>query len=95
MATNLRLRPEAEVAVRAAAARTGRSQQELIREAVDRYLDIQGASGGRALPRSDADALVAQGAVLPARSAFRMVDEPVALPAGVSTIGLLDRDDRG
>lgn len=95
MATNLRLRPEAEAAIRAAAARTGRSQQELIREAVDRYLGVQVASGESMPVRSDADALVASGAVLPARSPFRMVEEPIVLPVGVSTIGLLDREDRG
>lgn len=40
MATNLRLRPEAETALRKEAERTGRSQQDLIREALDRYLSI-------------------------------------------------------
>ena len=40
MATNLRLRPEQSEALRVRASATGRSQQELIRDAVDRYLDL-------------------------------------------------------
>jgi len=90
MATNLRLRPAAEEAVRAEAARTGRSQQELIRHAVDRYLGLDEP----VTPRSDAEALLAAGAVLPARSAFRVAAELIDLPAGVETLALLDRDER-
>ncbi|MDQ2847263.1 MAG: ribbon-helix-helix protein, CopG family [Actinomycetota bacterium] len=95
MATTLRLRPEAAVAIRAEAARTGRSQQELIREAVDRYLGLRAASSESMLLRSDADALVANGVVLPARSRFRVVEDPIVPPTGVTTIGMLDREDRG
>ena len=40
MATNLRLRPDAARALREAAERTNRSQQDLIREAVDLYLGL-------------------------------------------------------
>ena len=90
MATNLRLRPEAEQALRAAAARTGQSQQGLIREAVDRYLGLDKATA----PQSDSAALIAAGIVRPARSQFRRADELISLPAGVTTLDLLDRDDR-
>lgn len=90
MSTNLRLRPEAEDAVRAAAARTGRSQQELIREAVDRYLGLSEA----AAPRSETEAVIAAHGALPARTAYRELDALVALPAGTTTRDLLERDER-
>lgn len=90
MATNLRLRPEAEQAVRAEAERTGRSQQEVIREAVDRYLGLTAAPS----PRSASETLVASQAVLPARSPYRELDEPIRLPEGTGTLDLLDREDR-
>lgn len=95
MATNLRLRADAEAALRDAASRTGRSQQELIREAVDEYLGI-GPTGGRAGARlaSDTDALIDAGLVRPAREAFRHAGELLTLPDGVSTADLLERDDR-
>lgn len=91
MATNLRLRPEAEEAVRAEAERTGRSQQELIREAVDRYL---GLTSGPSPLRSVSETLIATQTVLPARSPYRELDELIRLPEGTSTLDLLDRDDR-
>ena len=90
MATNLRLRADAQAALREQADTTGRSQQELIREAVDRYLGLD--SG--AVPRTAAGALLASGAVLAARSEFRESDELLALPKGLGTLELLDRDDR-
>jgi hypothetical protein len=90
MATNLRLRADAQAALREQADATGRSQQELIREAVDRYLGL--ASEG--VPRTAEGALLASGAVLVARSEFRESDELLALPEGLGTLELLDRDDR-
>ena len=83
MATNLRLRPAAEVALRAASERSGRSQQELIREAVDGYLGL-----------STVDPPVNSGIVRAPRSALRRVDRLLTLPAGVTSLDLLDRDDR-
>lgn len=41
MSTNLRLDERAAAALRAAAAESGRSQQELLREAVDRCLGLE------------------------------------------------------
>ena len=90
MATNLRLRPEAEQALRAAAARTGQSQQELIRKAVDRYLGLDKPSG----PQSDSQALIAAGIVRPERSEFRQPDRLISLSDGLTTRDLLDRGDR-
>jgi hypothetical protein len=77
--------------LRLEATRRGRSQQELIREAVDRYLGLSQADDE---PRSDAEALIASGRVLPARSPFRDVQPTLRLPRGVTTQDLLDREDR-
>jgi predicted transcriptional regulator len=46
MAMNLRLSPEAEAALRAEADRANRSQQDLIRDAVDQYLGLDVGRGG-------------------------------------------------
>lgn len=89
MATNLRLRPEAEAALRDAAERTGRSQQELIREAVDQYLQL-----GATLGRSSFQQLVDAGLVIPSRTPYRRAENPITLPDGMTTADLLDRDDR-
>ena len=88
MATNLRLRPDAEAALRAAAEQSGRSQQEILREALDRYLDL----GGREPTRDDA--LCRSSALLPPRAPYRRVTPSVTLPAGVTILDLLDRDER-
>jgi len=91
MATNLRLRPAAEAALRERAASTGRSQQELIRDALDRYLGLTEAPP----PRSarSLDDLRAQGVLLPARGPSRKVEHRLNL-GGKTSIELLDRDDR-
>ncbi|MHA6669809.1 ribbon-helix-helix domain-containing protein [Homoserinimonas sp. A447] len=89
MATNLRLRPEAETALREAAERSGRSQQELIREAIDRYLGIG------VIPRSRSmDDLIADGTVIPPRVPYRRPHRLLELPEGVTSLDLLDREDR-
>ena len=54
MATNLRLNEKATSALRDASLRTGRSQQDIIRAAVDNYLGL-GAMTGSALARSLVD----------------------------------------
>ena len=90
MATNLRLRPEAEDAVRARAAQTGRSQQELIRAAIDHYLGLNEV----AAPRSAAEVMLATQRVLPARTAYRELDKMAVLPEGTGTEALLDREER-
>jgi hypothetical protein len=84
MATNLRLDERAAAALRAAARATGRSQQELLREAVDRYLGLRATS--------DRERAVASGLV---EDPSPLVDfaAGIALPAGVGVLDLLDRDD--
>jgi len=90
MATNLRLRDEAAQAVKREAERSGRSQQEVIREAIDRHLGLSasGASGGAL------DGLVAAGQVIRPRIPFRKVPHRITLPAGKTSVDLLDRQDR-
>jgi Ribbon-helix-helix protein, copG family len=90
MATNLRVRREVAEALRVAALKSGRSQQEIIREAIDRYLGLSPASK----PDSDLGALVGAGTVRPPRTPYRKPEMRLRLPAGVTSTDLLDRDDR-
>jgi hypothetical protein len=87
MATNLRLSAEAEAALRAEAQRTGRSQQDLLREAVARYLGMLPGQGGF-------DPLIAHGKVDPPRVPYRDVQPTLRLGQGERSVDLLDRDDR-
>ncbi|GAB2687706.1 hypothetical protein GCM10027271_58430 [Saccharopolyspora gloriosae] len=90
MALNLRLGPEAEAALRAEAERTGRSQQELLRAAVDQFLGI----GDARAPQHEWDHLITSGKVLPPRGVYRKVVPTKTLPPGQHSSDLLDRDDR-
>lgn len=90
VATNLRLRPEAESALREAAERLGRSQQELIREAVNNYLGVSREGADRRPP----DPLRAAGIVRAPREPFRRARRLLDLPGGITTEGLLDRGER-
>lgn len=85
MSTNLRLSDRAARALREASKRTGRSQQELLREATDVYLGL--TEHGQSLTRA-----VANGAVKPP-TAFVDVVPSVRLANGQTTVDLLDRDD--
>ena len=89
MATNLRLRSATEDALRAASERTGRSQQDLIREAIDQYLETAGGRRHESL-----DELNAAGLLLPPRIPYRREENPFTLPDGLTTADLLDREDR-
>jgi predicted transcriptional regulator len=91
MATNLRLRPDAETALRERAERTGESQQQLIRQAIDEFL---GLGVVRTPQRRSIDELIAAGVVKPPKEPFRRVSAPLVLPEGVTSLDLLDRDDR-
>ena len=85
MSTNLRLSPDATIALRDAARRSGRSQQELLREAVDRYLGLTRQASTR-------DQAVAAGLVRPP-TRFRDTKPAFHLVRGVSSLDLLDRDE--
>ena len=85
VSTNLRLSEAAAAALQTASRRTGRSQQELLREAVDRYLGLND-------DQSSLDRAVAAGLVRPP-APFRDV-EPVLEPdEAVTTLEWLGRDD--
>jgi uncharacterized protein len=90
MATTLRLRPEAEEALRIEAARSGQSQQDLIRDAVDQYLGL--ATQRR--PATESELMITTHGVLPARSPYHEVKELLELPVGITTLELLDREER-
>ena len=86
VSTNLRLSAEAADALRAAARQTGRSQQELLREALDQYLGLT----QRQSPRERA---IASGLVRTPTS-FRDPAPAIRLPDGVpSSTALLARDE--
>jgi hypothetical protein len=90
MATNLRLTPEAASALQAEAERTGRSQQEILREAVNRHLHLV----GNEQVDSDRDRARAEHVVTPARVPYRRVKPRLRLPKDVDSLELLDREDR-
>lgn len=93
MATNLRLHPDAELALRSEAERTGRSQQDILREALDRYLHR--TTTPRVRPgRTDREGLVASGAVLSPRTPYRRVTPSHVAAEGTTSLDLLDRTDR-
>ncbi|MGO3232511.1 MAG: ribbon-helix-helix protein, CopG family [Microbacterium sp.] len=84
MAMNLRLRPEAAEALRAEAERTGLSQQEILRQAVDARLGL--ADSPRPTPYPDW--------VIPPERPYRTVKPILRLPEDTTTADLLDREDR-
>ncbi|MGK2877026.1 MAG: ribbon-helix-helix protein, CopG family [Solirubrobacterales bacterium] len=88
MATNLRLSEQAAAAVRAEAERTGRSQQDVIRSAVDAYL--KPAAEPAASAPSWRDQLI------PPKEPFRTIPESemLTMPEGMTTLDLMDREDR-
>ncbi|MGH9045238.1 MAG: hypothetical protein ACRDVP_10485 [Acidimicrobiales bacterium] len=90
MAMNLRLSAEAEQALRREAERTGRSQQEVIREALGRHLGLVTGESGR----SELGALVSTGNVRPPRVPSRKIVKRLKLPQGVTSADLLERGDR-
>lgn len=91
MAMNLRLPPDTAEALRERAAETGRSQQELIREAVDAYLGL----GTEVVPfRGSIDDLVARGLARRPEVPYREARKMIVLPDGVNSLDLLQREDR-
>ncbi|MGH2907220.1 MAG: ribbon-helix-helix protein, CopG family [Solirubrobacterales bacterium] len=94
MATNLRLSEYAAAAVKAEAQRTGRSQQDVIRAAVDAYLtppDSRPAEGRDGpVPRAIREATI------PPELPFMTVpdEDLLPMPDGLTSLDLLDREDR-
>ena len=87
---NLRLTPEAASALQAEAERTGRSQQEIIREAIGRHLHLIEDD----VRTTDRERARAAGTVQPARVGYRKVKPRLRLPKGTTSLDLLDRNDR-
>jgi hypothetical protein len=87
---NLRLSAELASALQAESERTGRSQQEIIRDAVAQQLHLV----GREAPLSVREQALASGLVRPARVPYRKVKPRLRLPDGMSSLDLLDREDR-
>ena len=86
MATNLRLGERAAAALREASQRTGRSQQDLLREAIDCFLGLRNDEPAR-------DRAVASGLVK-APTPFLDVTPSIKLGRGRTTLDLLERDER-
>ncbi|MGB3375222.1 MAG: ribbon-helix-helix protein, CopG family [Microbacterium sp.] len=86
MAMNLRLRSEAAAALKAESERTGLSQQEILRRAVDEHLGLGERSRAAAWPDW----------VIPPERPYRPITPTLRLPAGVTTQDILDelRQDR-
>ena len=86
MSTNLRLSDDMARALRQAAEARGQSQQDVIRAALAKDLGLAEAS-------TSLDHAVQSGLVK-APQPFQDVVATVSLPDGVTTLDLLDRDDR-
>ncbi|HET7477560.1 MAG TPA: ribbon-helix-helix protein, CopG family [Dermatophilaceae bacterium] len=86
MSTNLRLSDQLAAALRSESARTGRSQQEIVREAIAVKLGL--VTHETALQEA-----IREGRV-EAPEPFRDFEPPLTLPPGRSSMDLLDRDDR-
>ncbi|MBI2690601.1 MAG: ribbon-helix-helix protein, CopG family [Solirubrobacterales bacterium] len=88
MATNLRLSEQAAAAVKAEAERTGRSQQEVIRAAVDAYLTPSSATPTGTPSWRDQ--------LIPPKEPFRTIPESemLTMPEGMTSLDLMDREDR-
>jgi predicted DNA-binding protein len=86
MSINLRLSDELAAALRKESTRTGRSQQEIVREAIAARLGLM--TDETALEKA-----IREGRV-EAPEPFRDFEPPLTLPAGRFSIDLLERDDR-
>jgi len=84
MAMNLRLRPEAAEALKAESERTGLSQQEILRRAVDEHLGLAEKPRPAAYPAW----------VIPPKRMYVPVTPRLTLPEGMTTMDLIDREDR-
>jgi len=79
--------------VRTEAERSGRSQQDVIRDAIDRQLGLTPAAA--ATDGFDTlDTLVASGAVRRPRRPFQRTAQRIPLPPGATTIDLIGREER-
>ena len=90
MALRLRLPSGTAEALRERAVETGRSQQELIRDAVDAYLGL----GSELAPLGGSiDDLLMRGLARRPSVPYREATRMIALPEGVTSIELLQREN--
>jgi predicted DNA-binding protein len=86
MSTKLRLNDELAAALREESARTGRSQQEIVREAIAVRLGL--------VPDETTLGEATRDGWVEAPEPFRDFEPPLTLPPARSSIDLLERDDR-
>jgi predicted transcriptional regulator len=86
MSTNLRLSEELAGALREKAAQTGRSQQDIVRDAIAKELGMTSAS----TPMEHA----IRAGMVEAPEPFRDTEPTLTLPPDTRSLDLLDREDR-
>jgi plasmid stability protein len=86
MSTNLRLSEELASALREEAARRGKSQQDVVREAIAKELGMA--------PESSPMEQAVRAGIVEAPEPFRDAPPTLRLPNGMSSLDLLDREDR-
>lgn len=86
MSTNLRLSEDLANALREEAARRGRSQQDIVRDAIAKELGM--ASGSSPME------LALRAGTVEAPEPFRDTEPTMTLPPGMRSLDLLDREDR-
>lgn len=87
MATNVRIPPETAELLRERAELSGLSQHAIILDALDAYL-----SASRTRPTMQQ--LIARGLASPPLVPYREATRMLTLPEGVTSLDLLDREDR-
>lgn len=80
---NLRLRPDAAKALREESERTGLSQQEILRRAVDEHLGLVPRARPKPLPDW----------VIPAAESPEYVEPAFRLPEGMTLLEFIDRQE--
>ncbi|MFM9878685.1 MAG: ribbon-helix-helix protein, CopG family [Rhodoglobus sp.] len=88
VATNLRLPESTAALLRARSAASGLSQHAIILDALESYLRPDSGA------RPDDRRLLARGLLSPPRIPYREAETLLELPPGVTSLDLLDRDDR-
>lgn len=89
MAVNLRLDETTERALREHSAATGRSQQDIMRDAIASYLGIV-----TRVDMTDEAVERRRAALIPPRRPYARPTVSLRLSDGVASLDLLDRDDR-
>ncbi len=89
MATNLRLDGDIERALRELSLATGRSQQDIMREAIATYLGI-----ATRVDMTDAAIERRRAGLIPPKRPYSRPRTTLRLTGGVTSVDLIDREDR-